>query len=61
MNITIKINTDNDSFRGDFNEEAEEVARLLRDVALHFKLEGVRTRKLIDSNGNTVGKVEVAP
>lgn len=58
MQITITINTDNDAFAD--NPKAE-VRRILAEL---FKSGGglLRTfdgKKLLDANGNTVGKVEV--
>ncbi len=58
MNITITINTDNEAFVG---QPKEEVRRILGEL---FKPGGglLRTwdgRKLLDVNGNTVGKVEI--
>ena len=59
MDITITINTDNAAFEDD---PASEVAGILRDLAGLIYRQGVTTGTsygLLDSNGNTVGSVEV--
>ena len=59
MNITITLNTDNAAFEDD---PGAEVARILKRLA--GELEGVTLdagdyAKLLDSNGNTVGRYAV--
>lgn len=59
MNITIKINTENDAFSDDAGSE---VARVLTTAALRFdgesELEPLQF-PLMDANGNTCGSVKV--
>lgn len=52
MNITIKINTDSESFEAD--AEAE-VTRILRALAARIDLEGIDIFALRDINGDIVG------
>lgn len=56
--ITIKIETGNDAFQGD--NYRFEVARILERIAVVFKTYGreTGTRKIKDSNGNTVCTIE---
>ena len=60
MNITIKINTDNDAFQ-DNEVEWVEIARILREIADRASGAGLVSRKLIDFNGVTAGSLEVTP
>jgi hypothetical protein len=53
--ITIKINTDNEAFKGS-NGRAE-VARLLKNLAVEFEQGRSIPRRIIDTNGNPVGSV----
>ena len=58
MNITITLNTDNAAFEDD---PGAEVARILDDLKQKIGRWGIPDdMKLIDSNGNTVGKCEVS-
>ena len=54
--ITITINTTNDAF-GDIPELANyELARIINELAKNIA-DGKKTEKLLDINGNKVGKV----
>ena len=55
LSVRIFIKTDNAAFRPD---PAPEVARILRKVAAEMA-GGLSDRKLLDVNGNVVGRVEV--
>ena len=56
MKITITINTDNDAFRNhNYNNELD---RLLKQATFEIVI-GTKEHKLMDLNGNTVGKVIV--
>lgn len=55
MNFTIEINTENDSFA-----DENELPKLLRRVAERVA-NGESYGKIIDSNGNTVGKFANLP
>ena len=63
MNITITINTDNAAFHGDGlpnTSLADEVGRILRDLAYNIELDGkVHEAKILDINGNACGKLKV--
>ena len=60
MNITITINTDNDSFGTDQWQQSSEVAWILRSLATEMLLEDVvEETKIKDSNGNTVGELTI--
>lgn len=55
--VTITINTTNDAF-GDLPELANyELARIINKLAKDL-IDNKRPEKLMDINGNTVGKVE---
>ena len=56
MDIKISINTDNDAFG---RCPAIEISRILEDAAYRVQRDGIHERNLMDSNGNTVGKIEV--
>lgn len=56
MNIIITINTDNAAFEDD---PGAEVARILNSLAQKIGRWGIPSdMKLLDSNGNTVGKCD---
>jgi hypothetical protein len=57
MKLTITIQMDNEAF-DDGNEGRTEAARILRDVAKHLE-QGDDGRRLMDSNGNHVGRFEI--
>lgn len=54
--ITIIIDTDNDAFA---DMPGQEVAGMLRDLALVFARGGFPGERLRDSNGNTCGSVAI--
>lgn len=56
MNITITINTDNDIFQPD---PVYETQRLLRRLAACIGEKGLEERKLIDTNGNSIGEMKI--
>ena len=53
--LELSINLGNDAFSED---PGSEVARLLRDLANAFERDGLHDRRILDINGNLVGKVE---
>ncbi len=58
--ITITLNTDNDAFKGGWG--SLEIIRILNRMTNEFRgrdVAGMDGYKLMDQNGNTVGKVEV--
>lgn len=59
-NITITINTGNDAFHNP-GPPSFEVARILRQLADKLENNGVQAgeHKLMDINGQSVGKIEV--
>lgn len=62
MNITITINTDNAAFHGDGlpnTSLADEVGRILHDLACKIENEGVDEARILDINGNACGKLTV--
>ena len=63
MNITITINTDNAAFHGDGLPDAslaDEVGRILRDLAYNIELDGeVHESRILDINGNACGNITV--
>jgi len=57
--VTIKIETSNDAFAGSPIHGEAELALILRELA--YKIgQGNYPKVLMDSNGNSVGKVEYA-
>lgn len=60
MQLTITINTDNDSFKP---APQLEVARILADLSEKAEeavsLRDMNGRKVMDENGNSVGKISV--
>ncbi|MGE4300833.1 MAG: hypothetical protein AB7F40_04430 [Victivallaceae bacterium] len=63
MKITITINTDNGAFHGDGLPDAslaDEVGRILRDLAYNIELDcGIHEAKILDINGNACGELKV--
>jgi hypothetical protein len=61
VNITITINMKNDAFQPQPGRELLRILRDLREVIIHqpVALEALNGLTLRDSNGNTVGRVEV--
>lgn len=58
--IVITLETDNDAFGIDQWEVAQELSSILRRLATQvLENEVVEDTKLMDSNGNTVGLLEV--
>jgi hypothetical protein len=55
-NITITIETGNAAFD---DSPTAEIARILRDLAKRFELDGLPPSKILDANGNCVGRCEV--
>lgn len=56
--VTITINTDNEAF--DEGNEAQEVARIIEELARDIRYNWeVPTKSLRDINGNTVGKISI--
>lgn len=53
--VTICIETDNAAFG---SEPGPELARILRELAAKFRDGGGVPAKIMDVNGNTVGRVE---
>ena len=53
----LEINLDNDAFGSTPDEQADEIARILADVARQLRENGTMTPR--DINGNRVGKAEV--
>lgn len=65
MKVSIELETENDAFKGDFEGELGRVLRRAKAMIEHIAaLEGAEegeelTFKLKDTNGNTVGLLEV--
>ena len=55
--VTIKIQTENESFGHYYTEVCAEVARILEGLAEKIRYGG-EPEKLLDVNGNTVGTVK---
>lgn len=53
--ITITIHTENEAF---FDDTAEEVARILENLARSYRVNGIHPADLRDINGNVVGKAD---
>ena len=58
MDITIKINTDNDAFQESYYREIERVMDNVRDVVLMHGKNVVINRSVYDINGNKIGVVK---
>ena len=56
MKIEIKINMGNDAM-----QTADDVASLLEEAAAIFRSHGLRSKRLLDVNGNAVGEIRVDP
>lgn len=56
MTVTIKINCDNAAF---YEQDSDEVARILRETADGIELLGLGEKKLLDINGNHVGDLKL--
>lgn len=64
MDLIVRINMDNDAFLDPDtrNGRGREAARLLHELATRITREGLAkdsTFRIMDGNGNTVGKAEV--
>jgi hypothetical protein len=57
VQIAITINCQNAAFGETEPERADEIARILNQIAKRFTREGVEDFPVIDSNGNRVGSV----
>jgi hypothetical protein len=61
--ITIRIQTNNDAFKGHPGAAAVEAARILEELSWRLRAGGrgqeptLRTSKLVDYNGQTVGQL----
>tara|TARA_A100001035_G_scaffold197732_1_gene158537 strand:- start:54 stop:236 length:183 start_codon:yes stop_codon:yes gene_type:complete len=58
MDITIKINTDNDAFQESYYREIERVMDNVRDIVLMHGKSVVINRSVHDINGNKIGVVK---
>ena len=58
MDITIKINTDNDAFQESYYREIERIMDNVRDVVLMHGKNVVINRSVYDINGNKIGVVK---
>jgi len=56
MDITIKINTDNDAFKGNYRRE---VVRILRELISRIQVFELYSHAIMDTNGNKVGELTV--
>lgn len=57
MDITIKINTDNAAFDGEYFKA--ELSRILDTVKYELDIKVFRITKLYDINGNTCGYIQI--
>ena len=58
MDITIKINTDNNAFQESYYREIERVMDNVRDIVLMHGKSVVINRSVHDINGNKIGVVK---
>ena len=60
MKVTIEFNTENDAFVEDFSGEVRRLLSQARKIVTkHESHESPLFKKLLDVNGNSVGKVEI--
>jgi hypothetical protein len=60
MQVNIYLNLNNAAFGETADEREEELSRVLTGLANRFRLEGIDDMRVMDANGNTVGRVTVS-